>query len=147
VLTLRLKTARIEEYLLQYIGHHSEISIEYGKMPKALSIDLDVIDERETYPVSVTVQHLPAELNKEEKGTHAPNGMFRSNLTTENVTTNVGAAKMDDGSHTETIQAKYVVGCDGAHSWTRRQIGSVMEGEHTDFIWYRTSTAYIRGSH
>ncbi|KAI4255270.1 MAG: hypothetical protein L6R42_006817, partial [Xanthoria sp. 1 TBL-2021] len=35
----------------------------------------------------------------------------------------------------EKIQAKYVIGCDGAHSWTRRQLGFQMEGEQTDFVW------------
>ena len=35
----------------------------------------------------------------------------------------------------EKIKAKYVVGCDGAHSWTRRQLGFQMEGEQTDFVW------------
>ena len=35
----------------------------------------------------------------------------------------------------ETIKAKYLIGCDGAHSWTRRQLGFKMEGEQTDFVW------------
>jgi phenol 2-monooxygenase len=28
-----------------------------------------------------------------------------------------------------------MVGCDGAHSWVRRQLGFQLEGEPTDFIW------------
>ncbi len=28
-----------------------------------------------------------------------------------------------------------MIGCDGAHSWTRRQLGFHMQGEQTDFIW------------
>lgn len=28
-----------------------------------------------------------------------------------------------------------MIGCDGAHGWTRRQLGFQMEGEQTDFIW------------
>ena len=35
----------------------------------------------------------------------------------------------------EEIKAKYVIGTDGAHSWTRRQLGFSMEGEQTDFVW------------
>ena len=35
----------------------------------------------------------------------------------------------------ETIHAKYVIGCDGARSWTRRTLGYELEGEATDFIW------------
>jgi 2-polyprenyl-6-methoxyphenol hydroxylase-like FAD-dependent oxidoreductase len=31
----------------------------------------------------------------------------------------------------ETVRAKYVIGCDGAHSWTRRNLGIKMQGEQT----------------
>lgn len=41
----------------------------------------------------------------------------------------------DENAPRERIKAKYVVGCDGAHSWTRRQLGFQMEGEQTDFVW------------
>ena len=41
----------------------------------------------------------------------------------------------DAAAPREKIRAKYVVGCDGAHSWTRRQLGFKMEGEQTDFVW------------
>lgn len=30
---------------------------------------------------------------------------------------------------TETVRAKYLLGCDGAHSWTRAQLGIDMVGE------------------
>ncbi|CAE6445491.1 unnamed protein product [Rhizoctonia solani] len=36
---------------------------------------------------------------------------------------------------TETVQAKYVLGCDGAHSWTRAQLGVEMVGETSDQVW------------
>ncbi|KAH9832559.1 FAD binding domain-containing protein [Rhodofomes roseus] len=36
---------------------------------------------------------------------------------------------------TEVVHAKFLVGCDGAHSWVRRQFGITMEGEQTDYIW------------
>lgn len=35
----------------------------------------------------------------------------------------------------ETIKAKYLIGCDGAHSWTRTQLGLSLEGESTEHIW------------
>jgi len=31
-----------------------------------------------------------------------------------------------------------MIGCDDAHSWTRRQLGHKLEGEQTDYIWYVT---------
>ena len=33
------------------------------------------------------------------------------------------------------MNAKYVIGCDGARSWTRRALGFELHGEATDFIW------------
>ncbi|GFZ46541.1 hypothetical protein JCM24511_04788 [Saitozyma sp. JCM 24511] len=35
----------------------------------------------------------------------------------------------------EAYQAKYLLGCDGAHSTTRRSIGANMEGQSTEAIW------------
>lgn len=35
----------------------------------------------------------------------------------------------------ETVQAKYVLGCDGAHSWTRTQLGINMVGDTSDDVW------------
>ncbi|KZV70845.1 hypothetical protein PENSPDRAFT_685128 [Peniophora sp. CONT] len=36
---------------------------------------------------------------------------------------------------TEVVHAKFVVGCDGAHSWVRKSCGFTMDGEQTDYIW------------
>ncbi|CAE6507186.1 unnamed protein product [Rhizoctonia solani] len=36
---------------------------------------------------------------------------------------------------TETVQAKYLLGCDGAHSWTRAQLEIDMVGETSDQVW------------
>ncbi|KAF8594284.1 hypothetical protein BDV93DRAFT_481954 [Ceratobasidium sp. AG-I] len=35
----------------------------------------------------------------------------------------------------ETVRAKYVVGCDGAHSWTRVQLGIDMVGVTSNDVW------------
>ena len=35
----------------------------------------------------------------------------------------------------EVIHAKYAIGCDGAHSWTRRELGVTMRGDTTDAVW------------
>ncbi|KZT64260.1 hypothetical protein DAEQUDRAFT_44973 [Daedalea quercina L-15889] len=33
------------------------------------------------------------------------------------------------------IRAKYVLGCDGAHSWVRKAVNISLEGETTDLVW------------
>ena len=37
--------------------------------------------------------------------------------------------------HTETIRAKFVVGCDGAHSAVRQQLGFQLEGDSVNSAW------------
>lgn len=126
--------------MLGYIKKHSEITVERGIMPESLSIDEKSVDDNDAYPISVSLRQLPPavepELPESSAGSVVPNGLFRSNLTADNTDTLLSNAKEDLAQPTETIEAKYLVGCDGAHSWTRRQIGCVMEGEQTDFIWF-----------
>ncbi|EPS94269.1 FAD/NAD-binding domain-containing protein [Fomitopsis schrenkii] len=45
----------------------------------------------------------------------------------------VGTPEAIQESH--IIRAKYVLGCDGAHSWVRRAVNISMEGETTDLVW------------
>ncbi|KAL1713194.1 FAD binding domain-containing protein [Schizophyllum commune] len=43
-----------------------------------------------------------------------------------------------DSPHTtplEVVNARFVIGTDGAHSWTRKTLGLVLEGEQTDIHW------------
>jgi phenol 2-monooxygenase len=109
-------------------------------MPEFLSIDVSKTESDNEYPVSVTLRHLSEEgavlkENGESHSSGVPNGLFRSNLTADDTASLLEKATSNAGIRSENIMAKYVVGCDGAHSWTRRQIGSVMEGEQTDYVW------------
>ncbi|OAX36141.1 hypothetical protein K503DRAFT_793556 [Rhizopogon vinicolor AM-OR11-026] len=42
---------------------------------------------------------------------------------------------LDTPGTQEIVHARYVVGCDGAHSWVRKALGITMDGEQTDHIW------------
>ncbi|QRW07467.1 FAD-binding domain protein [Ceratobasidium sp. AG-Ba] len=41
----------------------------------------------------------------------------------------------DSNGSTEFVKAKYVIGCGGAHSWTRAQLGIEMVGENSNSTW------------
>ncbi|KEZ41684.1 hypothetical protein SAPIO_CDS6851 [Scedosporium apiospermum] len=132
--------AQVETRLQEYARKHSGIEVERGIMPESLQIDTEKVEEDLAYPIEVTLRHLPQEepgqtVPNGSNGSSIPNGMFRSNLRADGTEDLLSSARESSKSFTETVRAKYVVGCDGAHSWTRRQIGSVMEGEQTDFIW------------
>ncbi|KAJ2929684.1 hypothetical protein H1R20_g7422, partial [Candolleomyces eurysporus] len=43
--------------------------------------------------------------------------------------------RLDADDSFETVQAKFVIGADGAHSWVRKSLGISMEGEQTDSVW------------
>ncbi|KAI9154778.1 Phenol hydroxylase [Paramyrothecium foliicola] len=134
-----LHQARIEEYLLKYIGKYSDIEVEYGVMPESLAIDVDKV-ESDDHPISVTLRKLPKPTTQFQVSSAlgesaVPNGLHRSNLTADTTDELLRSAQAAEGTNVEKVIAKYVVGCDGAHSWTRRQIGSVMEGDQTDYIW------------
>ncbi|TGZ79527.1 hypothetical protein EX30DRAFT_359517 [Ascodesmis nigricans] len=130
-----LHQGNIEQYFIDYLKEHGDnIKVERGVLPESISIDESKVDDNDAYPVKVTLRHLPEEAAEVEQFGHkVQNGLFRSaNLMTE---------KDDDKSLNadtdvrETINCKYVIGCDGAHSWVRRQLGYKMEGEHTDYVW------------
>ncbi len=107
-------------------------------MPESLTIDAAQAESDDAYPVSVTIRQLPKPVEEAPaangNGNKVPNGLYRSNLAADPNAALLESAQAT-GTQTETIKAKYVVGCDGAHSWTRRQINSVMEGEQTEYIW------------
>ncbi|KAG1735885.1 FAD binding domain-containing protein [Suillus paluster] len=43
--------------------------------------------------------------------------------------------RLDTPGKQEIVHARYLVGCDGAHSWVRKTLGITMDGEQTDYIW------------
>jgi 2-polyprenyl-6-methoxyphenol hydroxylase-like FAD-dependent oxidoreductase len=84
----------------------------------------------------VQLRHLTEEEAKpaQSKGSAVNDGLFRSNLAEDDTDDLINKSKEKEGK-SEIVHAKYVIGCDGAHSWTRRQLGFQLEGEPTDFIW------------
>ncbi|KAJ1025137.1 hypothetical protein NDA16_002643 [Ustilago loliicola] len=133
-----LHQGRIEKAFLDSIAKHShnELSVERAVLPESLTVDEALVDDPNAYPVQVEVRKLSEEeATPTQMGNSVPNGLFRSSLAPDDTSTaKVNDSNVEPGSR-ERIHAKYVIGCDGAHSWTRRQMGSKMEGDQTSFIW------------
>ena len=84
-------------------------------LPTTLSVSPDLAL---SHPITVTLQHLSeVEATPTQVGA-VPNGLFRSNLLADDE----ADARTTSGEvgKEETVQAKYVVGCDGARSWVRK---------------------------
>jgi phenol 2-monooxygenase len=136
-----LHQGRIERFFLDVMDEH-DVRVERGVMPTSLSIDESAVEDANAYPITVKLRHLsqeeatPKQVATSTNGTSVQDGLFRSNLAKDDTQDLLDAAKLDSTANTEEIvHAKYVLGADGAHSWTRQQIGLKLEGDSTDYIW------------
>ncbi|KAI3392008.1 hypothetical protein diail_6335 [Diaporthe ilicicola] len=134
-----LHQGRIERFFLDNIKKHSKgsIKVERGVLPASLSIDESSLGREDAYPVKVELQHLSEEEStpkQQVSGSKATDGLFRSSLNQEDDEEELIKHGSRAGER-EVVHAKYVIGCDGARSWTRRQLGFELQGEATDFIW------------
>jgi phenol 2-monooxygenase len=143
-----LHQGRIERFFLDSIKEHSDITVERGVLPTSFDFDIGKAGDFNEYPITVTLQTLPEkeatpqQRNQHQKsadGDHmtVSDGLFRSNLAADDTDDLIKAANAnkDDGHHIETVKAKFMVGCDGAHSWVRRQLGFSLQGDSTDYVW------------
>ncbi|KAI4609287.1 hypothetical protein J4E80_008536 [Alternaria sp. BMP 0032] len=135
-----LHQGRIERFFLDHIKKHSKdtLRVERAVLPESLHIAEDRVDDHspDNYPVTVQLRYLTEDEAKpaQSKGSGVNDGLFRSNLAEDDTEDLIANSQQKQGS-TEIVKAKYVVGCDGAHSWTRKQLGFELEGEPTDHIW------------
>lgn len=126
-----LHQGRIEQWMSDAIDKWSggSLKVERPKLPTELEIDESKVNDPEAYPVTVKVRTLSDDESAPDQfGSKVANGLFRQFDGEKD-------KQIADENDTEIIHAKYVIGCDGAHSWTRKQLGIEMEGESTDFIW------------
>jgi phenol 2-monooxygenase len=144
-----LHQGRIERFFLDSLKEHSDIRIERGVMPEKLTFNEEDAEKEDAYPIEVVLQHLSdEEMNPEQSkstaGAAVSDGLFRSNLAPDDTEELLQqAAAKGRTSSRETVRAKYMIGCDGAHSWTRKQLGFALEGEQTDYIWYAEHLFYL----
>jgi phenol 2-monooxygenase (NADPH) len=139
-----LHQGRIERFFLDSLKEHSDIRVERGVLPESFSFNETEAEKEDAYPIEVVLQHLDEdEINPEQSKAAGAvsDGLYRSNMApddTEEILSR--ASKNAKAGSRETVRAKYMIGCDGAHSWTRKQLGFKLQGEQTDYIWYFDST-------
>ncbi|KAF7342168.1 3-(3-hydroxy-phenyl)propionate hydroxylase [Mycena venus] len=120
-----LNQGRIEDFLIDCMNTGG-LAVERSMSPLSLEISDSTT---ESHPVTVKVQHLiPLEKVSESDPS---SGLYRSNILSDEEFDR-SASK---GGKIETIKAKYVVGCDGARSWTRKQLGFSLEGDSANIYW------------
>ncbi|KAI0098138.1 FAD binding domain-containing protein [Nemania sp. FL0031] len=115
-----------------------QIRVERMVVPTSLSIEEDKVDDDDAYPLTVTLRKLSEEeATPTQRLSNLSDGLYRSNLADDDVPSMIKKSNGHKDISEEVVKAKYVVGCDGAHSWTRKTLGKdfEMRGEMTDFIW------------
>ncbi|KAK5550625.1 hypothetical protein LTR46_011372 [Exophiala xenobiotica] len=137
-----LHQGRIERFFLDSIEACSDIRVERGVMPSKLELNESLAEDNDAYPITVTLRHLseeeatPKQTATSANGTTIQDGLFRSNLAPDDTQELLNGPKLNAKANSEeVVQAKYLLGADGAHSWVRDQLGFKLEGESTDYIW------------
>lgn len=137
-----LHQGRIERFFLDFIEGNSDIRVERGVLPTQLELDEAKVNEENAYPIKVTLRHLaedeatPKQSATSLNGSSTQDGLFRSNLAPDDTAELIKAAELNaKAGSEEVVYAKYMLGADGAHSWTRNQLGFSLDGESTDYIW------------
>ena len=137
----------IEKWFVDSIDYFSEGKIQIER--PLLPVSINVKEENEgksnidDYPVEVKVVKVSSEEARPEQygNKNVANGLFRQfdGDQDKSYKEKPASEEEEDGEveeeDCEIIHTKYVVGCDGAHSWVRKQLDIDMEGEQTDFVW------------
>ncbi|KAK9241474.1 FAD-binding monooxygenase, partial [Lipomyces tetrasporus] len=132
-----LHQGRIEAWLTDAMRKWSNgrVKVERPILPLTLDIDESMLEDENAYPVTVLLKSISQDSSVPEQfGSKIANGLFRQfEGDHEQYYKDIGVDTNDESL--ELVHAKYVIGCDGAHSWVRKQLGIEMEGESTDFVW------------
>ena len=133
-----LHQGRIERFFLDAIAEHSDSRLARGLWPESRKSAAPPPADDDAYPIEVTLRHLteeeatPRAAATSTNGSAVQDGLFRSNLTPDDTADLLAASKLKDkAGSVETVRAKYVVGCDGAHSWVRNWLGYELRGVRT----------------
>lgn len=131
----RLSQGRIERFLLDSIHECSDLRVERGIITESLEYDEKLAADANEYPITVKLRTVgPEELNTPDCNKQSS----ENQLTCEDLFPDDWedlTQRENQKEKVETIRAKYLIGCDGAHSWTRRQLDISTEGSSTDHIW------------
>ena len=86
-------------------------------MPQDLHLDSFIVEDSDAYPITLDVRRAADPTEATDNGCSTENGKGSSGYSQSQPPTQHGASPVGPKA-TETIEAKYLIGGDGAHSWT-----------------------------
>jgi phenol 2-monooxygenase len=134
-----LNQGRIERFILDSIQEHSDLEVERDVIAESLEYDENLEKDPDSYPITVKLR------NQGEEASNVPcaqsqigSGITRNELKRHDLLPDDWDDQAQQSNRklkVEIVKAKYLIGCDGAHSWTRKQLDIPVEGSNTDHIW------------
>ncbi|KAJ5753152.1 hypothetical protein N7520_010069 [Penicillium odoratum] len=118
-----LNQGRIERFVLDSIRENSDIEVERGVLAETLEYDESPGSDN-ACPITVHLRTTGSDNN-----VCIPSGLD------DDEWEDLSLQRKSHRETKETIKAKYIIGCDGAHSWTRKQLDIPFEGASTEHIW------------
>ena len=105
--------------------------------PQSLQLDNPISDSQHDYPITLDVRHNNHWEGRDPRTSNYANGAPKDDSPLISQARRSGLKGVEEAAtvDVETIKAKYLIGCDGAHSWTRTQLGLSLVGETTDHVW------------
>lgn len=143
-----LNQGRIERFLIDTISKYSDLEVERGIIAESFEYDEKLEEDLDAYPITVKLRTLsdeeanPGHISKDGSGSQPANGQGRGSVLPDDWEELIQKSRLRQ-TKTEIVKAKFIIGCDGAHSWTRKQVNILLEGSSTEHIWYVQSKSYI----
>lgn len=111
---------------MDFVRDKGNVDIRRETTPTSLDIDYDMIDDHDMFPIRLNLEDVTP---KPKPHTNSMN-THGEDTSSESNSDDSGYAGMNN-----VVEAKYLVGCDGARSWVRRKLGLRLEGENTSDSW------------
>ena len=135
---LIVSQGRIERFILDNIAETSKstLTVERGVAAESLVYDASLESDHQAYPIKVTLRGLP-----DVEANPAPvNGGFGGrDVLAKNSLAGDELNEFDTAAHhavgVETIEARYLIGADGAHSWVRQALEYRTQGSGLESLW------------
>lgn len=110
---------------MEYVRVRKSVEVKRETIPTSFEIDYMTIDDHDAFPIRVNLENVPSISKTPFDDVNASSGEV-----SEVQSDDSGCAGMGT-----MVEAKYILGCDGAHSWLRKQLGLRLEGESYDDSW------------
>lgn len=129
---------RIESLLQESIQRNSTVEIKRNVMPIDLVFHPTLVEDDDDHPITVELAHTEEfglSSNRLLQGENLTNGQSNGH---DPSTNNKNSSRYSPIKHymaDQVIHCKYVLGCDGAHSWVRKHLDISMEGDQTEHVW------------